>query len=33
VPRDWAGLWLLAIVYFVLAVISSHLVKRRLADA
>jgi ABC-2 type transport system permease protein len=31
VARDWRGLWLLAIVYFVLAVISAALVKRRRA--
>ena len=29
VARDWRGLWLLAIVYFVLAVISAAWVKRR----
>ena len=28
VVRDWRGLWLLAIVYFVLAVISAAWVKR-----
>jgi ABC-2 type transport system permease protein len=33
VTRDWVGLWLLAIVYFVLAVISTRLAKRRPADA
>jgi ABC-2 type transport system permease protein len=33
VAHDWAGLWLLAAVYFVLAVLSAHLVKRRLAHA
>ena len=31
VARDWRGLWLLAIVYFVLAVISAAWVKRRQA--
>jgi ABC-2 type transport system permease protein len=29
VARDWRGLWLLAIVYFLLAVISAAMVKRR----
>lgn len=29
VLRDWRGLWILAIVYFVLAVISTFLIKRR----
>jgi ABC-2 type transport system permease protein len=29
VARDWQGLWVLAIVYFTLAVISAFLVKRR----
>ena len=29
VAHDWRGLWLLATVYFVLAVLSAHLVKRR----
>jgi ABC-2 type transport system permease protein len=29
VARDWRGLWLLAIVYFLLAVISAAVVKRR----
>ena len=29
VALNWGGLWLLATVYFVLAVISAHLVKRR----
>jgi len=29
VAHDWAGLWCLAIVYFALAVISAHVVKRR----
>jgi ABC-2 type transport system permease protein len=32
VAQDWRGLWLLAIVYFVLAVLSAHLVKRRRAN-
>ncbi len=31
VARDWRGLWVLAIVYFALAVISAFLVKRRRA--
>jgi ABC-2 type transport system permease protein len=31
VARDWRGLWLLAIVYFLLAVISAAVVKRRRA--
>jgi ABC-2 type transport system permease protein len=31
VARDWRGLWLLAIIYFVLAVISAAWVKRRQA--
>ncbi|HEX4555115.1 MAG TPA: ABC transporter permease [Xanthobacteraceae bacterium] len=31
VARDWRGLWILALAYFVLAVISATLVKRRLA--
>jgi ABC-2 type transport system permease protein len=31
VVHDWAGLWLLAAIYFALAVLSAHLVKRRLA--
>ena len=31
VVRDWRGLWILALVYFVLAVISAALVKRRQA--
>ena len=31
VARDWRGLWVLAIVYFALAVISAFLVKRRQA--
>ncbi len=30
VPRDWMGLWCLALIYFVLAVISAFAVKRRL---
>jgi ABC-2 type transport system permease protein len=29
VARDWRGLWILAIVYFALAVMSAALVKRR----
>jgi ABC-2 type transport system permease protein len=29
VARDWRGLWILAIIYFVLAVMSAALVKRR----
>jgi ABC-2 type transport system permease protein len=29
VARDWAGLWLLAAVYFILAVISAAVVNRR----
>jgi ABC-2 type transport system permease protein len=29
VAGDWRGLWGLAIVYFVLAAISAHLVARR----
>ena len=29
VARDWRGLWVLAIVYFALAVMSAFLVKRR----
>jgi ABC-2 type transport system permease protein len=32
VAHAWAGLWILAIVYFVLAVLSAHLVKRRHAN-
>jgi ABC-2 type transport system permease protein len=32
VARDWGGLWLLALVYFGLAVMSAHLVKRRQAN-
>jgi ABC-2 type transport system permease protein len=32
VAHDWRGLWLLAIGYFALAVISAHLVKRRQAN-
>jgi ABC-2 type transport system permease protein len=31
VARDWLGLWILALVYFALAVISTALAKRRLA--
>jgi ABC-2 type transport system permease protein len=31
VVRDWRGLWALAIIYFVLAVMSAALVKRRRA--
>jgi ABC-2 type transport system permease protein len=31
VARDWRGLWLLAIIYFTLAVMSAFLVKRRQA--
>jgi len=30
VAHDWGGLWILAIIYFTLAVISAFLVKRRL---
>jgi ABC-2 type transport system permease protein len=29
VARDWRGLWFLAVVYFVLAVVSAHVVNRR----
>ena len=29
VARDWRGLWILALVYFALAVMSAALVKRR----
>ena len=29
VARDWRGLWCLAVIYFLLAVISAFLVKRR----
>jgi ABC-2 type transport system permease protein len=29
VVRDWRGLWTLAIIYFVLPVMSAFLVKRR----
>ncbi len=29
VAHDWAGLWLLAIIYFALAVTSAHLLRRR----
>jgi ABC-2 type transport system permease protein len=32
VVRNWRGLWLLAGVYFILAVISAHLIKRRHAN-
>jgi ABC-2 type transport system permease protein len=32
VVRDWRGLWILAAVYFILALISAHLVKRRHAN-
>jgi ABC-2 type transport system permease protein len=32
VAHDWRGLWLLAIGYFALAVVSAHLVKRRHAN-
>ena len=32
VVHDWSGLWLLATVYLVLAVLSAHLVKRRHAN-
>ena len=32
VGHDWRGLWLLAIGYFALAVVSAHLVKRRHAN-
>jgi ABC-2 type transport system permease protein len=31
VVRDWRGLWILAVVYFVLAVMSAFFVKRRQA--
>jgi ABC-2 type transport system permease protein len=31
VARDWRGLWILAVVYFTLAVISAFFVKRRQA--
>jgi ABC-2 type transport system permease protein len=31
VARDWRGLWLLAVIYFTLAVLSAFLVKRRQA--
>ena len=31
VARDWRGLWILAVVYFTLAVISAFLIKRRQA--
>jgi ABC-2 type transport system permease protein len=33
VAHDWRGLWLLAAVYFTLAVISAALIKRRQAHA
>jgi ABC-2 type transport system permease protein len=33
VARDWRGLWLLAVIYFVLAAISVFFVKRRQAHA
>ena len=33
VMRDWRGLWCLMVIYFVLAVMSAFLVKRRRADA
>lgn len=33
VGRDWGGLWILAVAYFALAVMSVSLVKRRLAHA
>jgi ABC-2 type transport system permease protein len=29
VARDWRGLWILAVIYFALAVISAHLARRR----
>jgi ABC-2 type transport system permease protein len=29
VVRDWRGLWVLAVIYFTLAVISAFLVRRR----
>jgi ABC-2 type transport system permease protein len=29
VARDWRGLWILAFVYFALAVMSAALIKRR----
>jgi ABC-2 type transport system permease protein len=32
VAGDWRGLWYLVIIYFVLAVLSAHLVRRRRAD-
>jgi ABC-2 type transport system permease protein len=32
VARDWRGLWLLAIAYFALAVISARLIRRRRAN-
>jgi ABC-2 type transport system permease protein len=31
VARDWGGLWMLAVIYFTLAVLSAHLIKRRQA--
>jgi ABC-2 type transport system permease protein len=31
VARDWRGLWMLAVIYFMLAVMSAFLVKRRQA--
>ena len=31
VARDWRGLWILAVVYFALAVMSAFFVKRRQA--
>jgi ABC-2 type transport system permease protein len=33
VVHDWRGLWLLAIVYFLLAVVSAHIVTRRRVHA
>jgi ABC-2 type transport system permease protein len=33
VAHDWRGLWLLAIVYFLLAVVSAHIVTRRRVHA
>jgi len=33
VSRDWMGLWSLALIYFVLAVISAFVVKRRRVHA
>jgi ABC-2 type transport system permease protein len=29
VARDWRGLWILAVIYFALAVVSAHLARRR----